>query len=161
MLARADRSSSAGRHWVAHLTAGVWAAFALVAMTPPWFADDVPGGTPSLAAMRDWERIEGTVETATVRVVYELRVRPERNGIYTITRYRIRHKDTGNGAAARDESEKYIWNVTRGEPLRCFARERDGWRALAHRSSEYQTEMLTAMSVYALHREATLARARR
>ena len=133
-------------------------ALALFAAAQPDVGDDGPAGTPTRAAMAGWEHIRGDVETATVRVIYELFVRPERSGLYTITRYRVTRKADGSAPGAHDESEKYIWNVAFGQPLRCFAREKSGgWRALAHATREYQAEMVTAMSVYALHRQATLA----
>lgn len=149
-------SPAAGRRLVAAAVCVV--ALSLFAAGQPEAGGDVPAGTPTRAAMAGWEHVSGDVETGAVRVIYDLYVRPERNGLYTVTRYRVTRK-AGGSTAAHDESEKYIWNVALGQPLRCFAREKSGgWRALAHGTREYQAEMLTAMSVYALHRQATLAR---
>jgi hypothetical protein len=134
-------------------------AFSAFVAAQPDAGDDVPAGTPTRAAMAGWTRVSGDVETASMRVIYEFYVRPERGGLYTITRYRVTRKaDAATGAGASDESEKYIWNEAFGRPLRCFAREKNGWRALEHATPEYQAEMLTAISVYALHRQATLPR---
>lgn len=155
MRPHVSRVSPAFGQRVAALAVCVWTV--ALAASLPETADDAPEGTPSRAVMADWEQIRGDVETDAVRVVYELYVTPERNGVYTVTRYRVTRKVADALGPAREESQKYIWNMARGQPLRCFAREEGGaWRMLAHGSHEYRAEMLTAISVYALHRKARL-----
>ena len=135
-------------------------AFLLVAglaAAAPRLGDDLPPGSPTRATLDGWERIDGQVETRDAHVTYEFYVDPARNGLYTVTRYRRGVK--GQGADLRLEDEKYVWNVGRGRPLRCFTRAGTGaWRALQHGSDEYRYEMLTVMSVYALHRQARLGK---
>jgi hypothetical protein len=132
-------------------------ALAGVAAAAPRLGDDLPPGSPSRATLAGWERIQGQVETAAAHVSYEFYIEPSRGALYTVTRYRRGLKGDGDGL--RLESEKYVWNVGRNHRLRCFARTDDGgWRTLESDSDEYRAEMLTAMSIYGLHREATRAR---
>ncbi len=132
-------------------------AVATLAHAAPRLGDNLPPGTPSRATLDGWERVNGEAATARADVVYEFYVEPSRAGLYTVTRYRLALREADAGT--RLVSEKYIWNVGRGQPLRCFELLQSGaWRALAHGSEEYRAEMMTAMSVYALHRRASRER---
>lgn len=135
------------------------------ALPTPVLSRDYPPDGPRAADVALWSRVQGDVETAELRVLYELLTNPERPGLYAVTRYRVtrRSQVLPSGAAGDDrtESEKLIWNARPGsrEPLRCFARADDGtWRALAHDTPEFKREMGTAISIYMLHRRALLER---
>lgn len=118
-------------------------------------SQDWPPGVPGAREMRGWERIDGDVETNRGRAVYALYVDPQRGGIYTVARYRVRWGAVGQPS----QTEKYVWLRRRnlGLPV-CFERGGDGqWRELPVDSDPYQAEMMTATAVFALHRAARLA----
>lgn len=131
-------------------------ALAIVLLVAPLggatLSGSLPPGVPDGATLR-WERITGDVATDEEGAVYEFYVNPARGAIYEVVRYQF----TRNGRA---EGEKLVWNHHPGDgqgPV-CFAHEANGsWRRLLNRSREYQDEMMTAMRVYALHRQARLA----
>ncbi len=130
-----------------------------VLAAPPRLGAGLPPGTPTRPTLDAWERIDGDVETGAHHVVYELYVEPTRDGLYAVTRYQMALLPAaGTTGATHLFSEKYVWNVGRGQKLRCFALEAGVWRALAPNTDEYRAEMATAMAVYALHRRATLKR---
>jgi len=119
-------------------------------------ATSLPSGLPSPTVLADWERIDGSYETATEQVRYALFVDPERPALYRITQYRV----SGRGGAP--SAETVIWNETPGRrgPLRCFAEERSGrswrtlwlarssWRDVAPATPEFQGSMLRAIQIY-------------
>lgn len=121
-----------------------------------------PSAGPSRAVLSAWQKITGEVETATEDVSYALYVNPARKGLYEVTRYRVTRHSTGRDGRPRNvsESEKFLWNAHpgTGERLRCFELLPDGsWVQMKTGSSEYRSEMMTAIRVYGLHRRASAA----
>jgi len=132
-------------------------AVALALMTAPAGArglgGSLPPGVPDARSL-GWQQITGEVASATDGARYEFFVNPRRQAIYEVVRYRF----TRNG---REESEKLVWNSppAAGRGPTCFSQQGDGsWRQLQAGSAEYRDEMITAMRVYNLHRQAVLAR---
>lgn len=114
--------------------------------------ESVPPGMPD-ARNLGWEQITGDVATAVDGARYEFFVNPSRQAIYEVVRYRF----SRHGQA---ETVKFLWNryPTFGEGPACYSQEKDGsWRRLSSSSLEYRDEMMTAMRVYSMHRQAVQA----
>jgi len=127
------------------------------------FSIELPSGVPTAAVLAKWEKITGDVEASGERVSYVFYVNPLRQALYEVTRYRITRLSTGaDGKPQRQhETEKLLWNAHpgTGERLRCYElREPGGWVQLGQGTPEYRAEMMTAIHVYGLHREASQAR---
>lgn len=124
----------------------------------PGLQRSFPEGLPDTTG---WETSRGAAEFASPNhsVEYELYVSPERQGVYTVARYRIRFDDADErkrqGIAA---TEKLQWDVDgrtvhRYECVGAFsAQEPCAWRQLAFGTPEFEQETANLLRVYALHR---------
>lgn len=115
--------------------------------------DSVPPGVPDARSL-GWQQITGDILTAVDGARYEFFVNPKRQAIYEVVRYRFSRK-------GHAEAEKLVWNrhPSFGQGPSCYSQDTDGsWRRLRPGSPEYRDEMITAMRVYTMHRQAVLGR---
>jgi len=133
------------------LAAAVWCA----GCASTGLANHLPQGLPDVSG---WEHSSGRVEFDNPRrtLEYELIVNPERPGVYSIARYRIRLLQREAAASTLADAEKLQWDRD-GVDVRRYVCEPNRtawgchWRELARHGREYDLEMPTLLSLYALH----------
>jgi hypothetical protein len=142
------------------LAAGAGAQERPVFDTPP------PAELPDLSG---WESTGASIdlEDPARTLEYELRVQPGREGIWGVTRYRIRFADAA--APAREPGERLQWSdAGRFRRFACIpssdaagiAAGACEWRELPEGSPEYQAELPSVLLVWRMHRRLLHARAR-
>jgi hypothetical protein len=122
------------------------------------FVATLPQGLPDL---RTWEKSTGWAELDSPRrtVEYELYVGPQRQGVYSVTRYRITIKDPHEQRKSGiTPIEKLQWDLDGRDVRRFECAPPSGrgahctWKQIPTGSPEYLREMPVLLSVYGLHR---------
>jgi hypothetical protein len=128
----------------------VLAALIMAACRSGGFAPVLPPALPDVSA---WEKSSGRADfdDPPGSVEYELYVAPHRQGVYSVTRYRI---TPGRGAAS--EHEKLQWDEDGRKVHRyaCVPQPHGGacrWQEFAKGSLEYDRELPSLLAVYRLH----------
>jgi hypothetical protein len=104
----------------------------------------------AIAGFDDWRILSGEVGATPLAFGYRFYVNPQRPGIYSVMRYRLRTEKDG-----RKATEKFLWVERPGkrEPMRCFelgpgsGGAEKTWREMTPDTAEYQREMRILMAV--------------
>jgi hypothetical protein len=116
----------------------------------------LPPGVPSLEG---WEKNEARGELSAPRGVidYQLFVRPGREAVYEVIRYRMKFANAGEGARAGFNANEHLqWDLN-GRTLRRFelmpTEQGARWEELAAGSERYSRETAVILGVLGLHRK--------
>jgi hypothetical protein len=104
----------------------------------------------AIVGFDDWRLLSGEVGATPLAFGYRFYLNPERPGIYSVMRYRLRSAQGG-----QPSTEKFMWVERPGQrqPIRCFelgpgsGRAEKTWREMTPDSAEYQREMRILMAV--------------
>jgi hypothetical protein len=114
----------------------------------------LPEGVPGPQERVGWEEVRGEIHRENDGVLYALYVNPRYGALYQITQFRIWSR---RGGKLDEETEKLLWNPRPGvrEPLFLYAREGNSWQRIPAGTPPYDREILHAINLYNLHRQAS------
>jgi len=144
----------------------------LVSLPTAGQTPDLPAALPGqLPDVSGWEQSWGSVDfdDPSGTLVYRLYVDPELGGVYAVTHYRIRVRDSEERLRSGiSENPKLQWIIGAREVRRFECQPAPPppgngaceWRELGRESAEYEAELATVLRIYALHRSLLQARER-
>jgi hypothetical protein len=115
-------------------------------------ATAMPAGVPGPLEKPDWEVVEGEIVFGDKTILYRFLVNPAYEGLYQVTQYRMWKTDATAG-----ETEKVLYNAHPGQrvPLEVYELVDGRWLRIGPGTPEFHREMIHAIRVYDLHRQAS------